>query len=548
MLNKQELIEARLKELQEELLKTLLNRRNGPTITPEELPVFQTAIQERVKGESLGPDHLRILLKAFLLVDGCTDASTGVNQLVKQRLNDLQVSTESLAENFAPELISLICDKEEITGAEDQPIKYLQIKHIELFKIDPELSEYSRISSLRKKVAILLDLLLKFKKLILKNKPTEKQVNKLRELDKKVKAAEDKLKASREKAKDRNEAAKKAEDEKKMKADLKEKLRRDVEEKKKKEAEEKEEKKREEESKKEDEKRKKEEEKRKKDEEKEEERKKKEEDRKKRDEERDEEKRKKEEEKKKEEEYKEKSKVQLTKFFTTLTKTQENEAQDAINEEKTTIWKKGLGSSRLGQDWNEERRIDFENLMKSLYQKHSIDHQDASKMDIELEVGLSCSKLFESMKSHIAGLKEDSHPARSEKMDDELEEKARPVPRKIFIKYEDYLNDCYEYRGLFKRRSNFVTARRPISKDEDLIDYELSSDEEFQLEEADSINSKAADEDQEESGNDEEEDNFVVPDGYLSEEEFGSLDEDDKRRPYLPQVTTKRESFINQNM
>ena len=83
--------------------------------------------------------------------------------------------------------------------------------------------------------------------------------------------------------------------------------------------------------------------------------------------------------------------------------------------------------------------------------------------------------------------------------------------------------------GVFKRRSDRVTAHQPFAKDEELIDYELSSDEELQLEEADSINTKGQDSEEEGSAHESEEDNFVVPDGYLSDEEFGSLDEEDKR-------------------
>lgn len=47
------------------------------------------------------------------------------------------------------------------------------------------------------------------------------------------------------------------------------------------------------------------------------------------------------------------------------------------------------------------------------------------------------------------------------------------------------------------------------------------------MEEADSINSKIDEEEEDESG-EAEEDNFVVPDGYLSEEEVGSLEEEAK--------------------
>ena len=99
--------------------------------------------------------------------------------------------------------------------------------------------------------------------------------------------------------------------------------------------------------------------------------------------------------------------------------------------------------------------------------------------------------------------------------------------RRVFIKYQDYQDDFYEYKGVLKRSSVHISGTNPFGKDEELIDYEISSDEEFQLEEADSINSNAEVEDEEESAEGEEDD-FVVPDGYFSESEVGSLDEETK--------------------
>lgn len=532
MLAKLPTVESRLKEVQEGLLLPLLDKKRSPIITQDELPGITKAIQDRNIQATLEPDSYKLLVKTFLLVDGSTESFTGLRTMVLDHLASLKISSETLEENFAPELIRFLCDEEDISGEANQPIKYQEIKDIDLFKNDPDMIEFVSTSTLRKRVAAVVDILAKFIKQAKKDKPTEKLVQKLRDYDRKILAAEEKLKTLQDKAKAKEEASKKVANtmaEKQMKVELKEKAKKEAEEKKKKEAEEKEEKRREEERRKEEERKKKEEEKKKKEEEKEEERRKKEEERRKKEEEKEEERKKKEEEKKKEEALKEKAKVQLTKFFTSVPKQQENCQNELISEEKFTIWKKGLGSIRRDNDWNEERRDDFDALVHKLGAQMSNKMSDERQMNLEVELQVSCAKLLESLKSHLSSLRDESASIRQNEMDDELDGRKKPVPRRIFIKYEDYLNDCYEYRGLFKRRSNFVTARRPFSKDEDLIDYELSSDEEFQLEEADSIHTKAADDEEEESVNEEEEDNFVVPDGYLSEEEFGSLDEEDKR-------------------
>ena len=99
--------------------------------------------------------------------------------------------------------------------------------------------------------------------------------------------------------------------------------------------------------------------------------------------------------------------------------------------------------------------------------------------------------------------------------------------RKIQIRYEDYLNDFYQSIGEFKKTSKLIKPTNPFIKDEDLIDYIMSSDEEKEEQEAESIGESKKSSDSEDSEF-EEEDNFVVPDGHLSESEVASMDEEEK--------------------
>jgi hypothetical protein len=526
-------MEARLKEVYEDMLRPLLDQKKVMEIAVDELPGIIQVVNDNRNLTSLEPNQVRLLVKAFVLIDGSTDSFTKLNSLIKERLQALHVDPDTLNENFAPELIRLISEEEEISGLDEQPIKYREIKDIDLLKNEPDFSDFVGTSALRKRVSGLVDSLARFLKHLRKEKPTEKLVHKLKESDKKVIAAEEKLKKEQEKTKQRELAASKLAQEKAeklLKVEMKEKARKEVEEKKRREAEEKEEKRKEEERRKE-EKRKEEE---KKKEEKEEERKRKEEEKKKKEEEKRLEELAQKQKKAEEDAQKEKNRVALTKFFNVLPKQGETEKQiveEVVVEEKKCVWKKGLGCLNRTQDWNDERKQDFDDLINKLGTQILGGDSNSSKMNIEFVFDMECRLLFDSLKSQMKHLKEDAASSITCEMEEGTnDEKKKLPPRRVFIKYEDYLMDCYEYRGMFKRRSLLVTPRNPISKDEDLIDYELSSDEEFQLEEADSIHSKAGDDEEEESGNEFEEDNFVVPDGYLSEEEFGSLDEEDKSK------------------
>lgn len=78
--------------------------------------------------------------------------------------------------------------------------------------------------------------------------------------------------------------------------------------------------------------------------------------------------------------------------------------------------------------------------------------------------------------------------------------------------------------------SKVISGRRPFQRDPQL-DYELDSDEEWEAEgEGEDIDASELDDDKEtgEQPAEEEEDGWMVPDGYLSNDE-GQVDEEDKR-------------------
>jgi len=206
--------------------------------------------------------------------------------------------------------------------------------------------------------------------------------------------------------------------------------------------------------------------------------------------------------------------IQLSSFFTKV-EPKKNPPEAPKLPPTDCIFKTCLGSLPKFSEWNADRLQVFEQTLQAYALK-----RDAIRLET----------LQESFVSQMQDLRQ----SRSSRMN---EESLRQ--RRVFIKYQDYQDDFYEYKGVLKRTSNHITGTNPFGKDEDLIDYEISSDEEFQLEEADSINSNAEVEDEEESAEGEE-DNFVVPDGYFSESEVGSLDEETKSSRSSQQRSTCR--------
>jgi chromatin assembly factor 1 subunit A len=78
-----------------------------------------------------------------------------------------------------------------------------------------------------------------------------------------------------------------------------------------------------------------------------------------------------------------------------------------------------------------------------------------------------------------------------------------------------------------KRQSKLISGRNPLAEDEELINYDMDSEEELMLEDAESI--KSQDDEEEDDFDDEEEAGFVVSDGHLSDEELEDLDEEERR-------------------
>ncbi|XP_043946521.1 chromatin assembly factor 1 subunit A isoform X2 [Protopterus annectens] len=91
-----------------------------------------------------------------------------------------------------------------------------------------------------------------------------------------------------------------------------------------------------------------------------------------------------------------------------------------------------------------------------------------------------------------------------------------------------YFHENYRpaYWGTWSKNSCKISPRNPLSKDEDLLDYEVDSDEEWEEEEPGESLSHSEGDDEEEGGDDEDEDDgFFVPHGYLSDGE-GATDEE----------------------
>ncbi|KAI7830261.1 chromatin assembly factor 1 subunit A-domain-containing protein [Gamsiella multidivaricata] len=109
------------------------------------------------------------------------------------------------------------------------------------------------------------------------------------------------------------------------------------------------------------------------------------------------------------------------------------------------------------------------------------------------------------------------------------------------------------YFGTWSKRSKYVTGRRFLGKDTELIDYDFDSEAEWEEdEEGEECKSDDDEEDIEDAGSDQdEEDDWLVPEGYLSEDEGLDAGEEggskpdmssqkkskEQRRPALAQMT-----------
>ncbi|KAI8971230.1 chromatin assembly factor 1 subunit A-domain-containing protein [Pilobolus umbonatus] len=99
------------------------------------------------------------------------------------------------------------------------------------------------------------------------------------------------------------------------------------------------------------------------------------------------------------------------------------------------------------------------------------------------------------------------------------------------------------YYGTITRKSNSISATDPFAKDSDLIDYDMDSEAEWEPEgEGEDIHSGDEDEDDTAIELDNSEDaGWLVPEGYLSENEGG--EDNDGRKIHRKNSSTKR-TFI----
>ncbi|KAL4499086.1 hypothetical protein ABPG72_016988 [Tetrahymena utriculariae] len=100
----------------------------------------------------------------------------------------------------------------------------------------------------------------------------------------------------------------------------------------------------------------------------------------------------------------------------------------------------------------------------------------------------------------------------------------KPGRRKILVLIHDFVR---QYRNVyFDQQSKIINPRNFLSKDEDLIQYDLDSEDEEQELNAENIENEEDDIDEEDQDDDDSAKQFIVPDGYLSDEGFDSDKED----------------------
>eukprot|EP00850_Spirogloea_muscicola_P022625 SM000304S11847 [mRNA] locus=s304:56432:67298:+ [translate_table: standard] len=105
------------------------------------------------------------------------------------------------------------------------------------------------------------------------------------------------------------------------------------------------------------------------------------------------------------------------------------------------------------------------------------------------------------------------------------EEAQRPRHRKLIQFHE---NTRPAFFGSFSKHSSFIGPRHPLVKDE-ALDYTVDSDDEWEEEEpGESLSESEKDDDEDDKGDatEDEADGFMVPDGYLSEDEGNLIAED----------------------
>jgi len=97
---------------------------------------------------------------------------------------------------------------------------------------------------------------------------------------------------------------------------------------------------------------------------------------------------------------------------------------------------------------------------------------------------------------------------------------------KLFMFHTNYRPP---YFGTWRKKSSKISAKNPFKKDEELLDYEYDSDDDWEepLEGEDIANSDGEEDDEEKGSDEDEEDGFFVPHGYLSDDEGIREEEED---------------------
>ena len=112
------------------------------------------------------------------------------------------------------------------------------------------------------------------------------------------------------------------------------------------------------------------------------------------------------------------------------------------------------------------------------------------------------------------------------------------------------IEDSYKkYHGSFTKKSTIITPRNPYKRDDDLIDYDMDSEDEWAEENGEDLDKKDVEnEDDEEMKSDDEQEpeGFIVSDGHLSvcEYDFDQDEQDETKK--LADIQQRRERLKKQ--
>ncbi|XP_059611294.1 chromatin assembly factor 1 subunit A-like [Phlebotomus argentipes] len=125
------------------------------------------------------------------------------------------------------------------------------------------------------------------------------------------------------------------------------------------------------------------------------------------------------------------------------------------------------------------------------------------------------------------------------------ENKPKIKYRVKFLRFHE--NQRPPYYGTWRKKSAKLTPRNPFSKDENLFDYEVDSDDEWEEEEPGESLHGSDDEKDKESEDDYEVDNdFFVPHGHLSDEELQNEDEDNSPEMQKAKLKLLQQEFADE--